>query len=117
MAQDCIFCRIASGDMESDIVYQDDVVVAFRDIHPQAKVHILIIPRVHIERPSLVAQTDQMITGHMVWAAAEIARQEGLDAYRLVANDGASCSQSVWHLHFHLLGGQDLGWPPFPRRG
>jgi len=115
--EDCIFCKIASGEMEADLIYQDDWVVAFRDTQPQARAHILIVPRKHIARPREVAETDKLVAGHILHVSGEIARKEGLDFYRLVANDGAEAGQSVFHLHFHLLGGEPLGWPPFPPKG
>ena len=111
---DCIFCKIAAGESPSDLVYQDDDVVAFHDITPQAPTHILIIPRKHI---STLLDTDEQtapLLGQMQRAAVQIARQEGLDerGVRLVTNCLEEAGQSVFHLHLHLLGGRRLGWPP-----
>ncbi len=114
MTTDCIFCKIAKGEMKADIVYEDDQVVAFRDLNPQAPVHILIIPRKHI--PSLDGLWDQdaNIVGRIATVARDIARKLGVseDGYRLVNNCGEQAGQTVLHLHFHLLGGRNLGWPP-----
>jgi histidine triad (HIT) family protein len=111
---DCIFCQIAAGDIAADLVYQDDDVVAFRDITPQAPTHILIIPRRHIG--TLFETTDESarLLGRMQLAAIEIARREGLEerGFRLVTNCLEEAGQSVFHLHLHLLGGRRLGWPP-----
>ncbi|MBN1459620.1 MAG: histidine triad nucleotide-binding protein [Armatimonadetes bacterium] len=111
---DCLFCRISSGELESSIVHQDDVVVAFRDINPQAPTHIVLIPRKHIPSLSHIANIDDGIVGHIIRIAAMIAQTEGIadDGYRLVANCGPAAGQSVDHLHFHLLGGRNLSWPP-----
>ena len=111
---DCIFCRIAAGEVKSDIVHQDEQVVAFRDINPQAPTHIVIIPRVH--HPSLndLGPEDDDMIGYLVRVAAKIADDEGISeqGYRIVANCGPNAGQSVNHVHFHLLGGRPLGWPP-----
>jgi len=111
---DCIFCKIAAGDVPASIVKQDDLVVAFEDINPQAPIHIQIIPRKHI--PSVLeldsAQVD--ILARMVETANEIARERGLDerGFRLVFNCGPEAGQTVPHLHLHLLGGRAMSWPP-----
>jgi len=111
---ECLFCRIASGELEAAIVHQDDRVVAFRDTNPQAPVHILIIPRKHISSLNETSEEEEATFGHIVRIAAEIASEEGVadSGYRLVANCGAAAGQSVDHVHFHLLGGRSLGWPP-----
>lgn len=113
--QDCLFCKIVRGEQEADKVYEDDWVVAFRDIQPQAKTHLLLVPRKHIERPRAVGETEKMIAGHLIHVAGEIAEKESVGDYRLVANDGPGVGQSIFHLHFHMLGGEPLGWPPFPK--
>lgn len=114
MAQDCLFCRIARGDIPATILYQDEAVVAFRDIQPGAPTHILIIPKTHIPDVCGLAQTDGELLGRIFTLAAELARQEGISdsGFRLVVNTGADAGQTVPHLHFHLLGGRQLGWPP-----
>lgn len=112
---DCIFCKIAAGDLNATKVYEDNLVVAFADINPVASTHVLIIPRAHISGPAAVSDDDRETIGHIVRVSSEIAKQQGIESYRLVANEGADAGQSVFHLHFHLLGGEPLGWPPFPR--
>jgi len=111
---DCLFCRIIEGEVPSRKVYEDDLVVAFRDITPQAPTHIVIVPRKHVASLSELAKADDYIIGHLVRIATEIAALQGIasEGYRLVANCGAGAGQSVDHLHFHLLGGRPLGWPP-----
>jgi histidine triad (HIT) family protein len=112
--EDCLFCKIAAGQIPAKIVYQDDDVVAFEDINPQAPQHILLISRRHI--PSMAALTEQ--DGPMLAAiftvAAQLARKLGVEqsGYRFVTNVGPDAGQSVFHLHFHLLGGRTFGWPP-----
>ncbi len=110
----CIFCQIAAGEIDSDIVYQDHQVVAFRDLNPQAPVHILIIPREHISNLDQASAENADLLGHCALVAAEIARAEGLaeSGYRLVTNVGPDAGQSVDHMHFHLLGGRRMQWPP-----
>jgi len=108
--EDCIFCQIVSGEVPSDIVYQDEEVIAFHDIKPQAPVHLIIIPRRHI--PSLVhlSQADLSLVGHMVGIANQLAKREGVaeSGYRLVINCGEESGQLVPHLHLHLIGGRRL---------
>ena len=112
--QDCIFCKIASGDIPADTVFEDDHVIAFRDLNPQAPSHILVIPRKHIATLNDVQPEDEVILGRMYGAACAIAVQEGLaDAgYRTVVNCNEAGGQSVFHLHLHLLGGRMMHWPP-----
>lgn len=111
---DCLFCDIAAGEIPADVVAATDRVVAFRDIQPQAPVHILLIPRAHFDDLPSVAETDPALAAEIVALAAEVARSEGVAAtgHRLVANTGADGGQSVPHAHVHLLGGRSLGWPP-----
>ncbi len=103
----CIFCRIISGEVQSDILYQDEQVIAIRDINPQAPTHILILPKAHIPSP---AEAEEPLLGHMALVAAELAKREGISpkGYRLVINSGAEAGQEVPHLHLHLLGGRPL---------
>ncbi len=110
----CIFCQIAAGEIDSEIVYRDEQVVAFRDLNPQAPTHILIIPTQHIENLADASEEQAALLGHCNVVAAQIAREEGIaeDGYRLVTNVGADAGQSVDHLHFHLLGGRPMQWPP-----
>ena len=111
---ECIFCKIAKGELPADIVYQDEHIVSFRDLHPQAPAHVLIIPRKHI--PSLGGTTpeDHKLLGHMLEKVRTLAEElEILDrGFRLVSNCGEEAGQSVHHLHFHLLGGRPFAWPP-----
>ena len=114
MSEDCLFCRIASGDVESDVVAEGDRWVAFRDANPQAPVHVLVIPRRHVTDLDDLADDQRGLAGELLLAARDVARAEGLaeEGYRLVANTGSEAGQSVFHLHFHVLGGRGMGWPP-----
>ena len=111
---DCIFCKIAAGEIPADLVYEDDHLVAFNDITPQAPTHILVIPRKHVATLLDTTPESAALLGRMQQAAVEIARQQGLDqrGFRLVTNCLEEAGQSVFHLHTHLLGGRRLGWPP-----
>ncbi len=111
---DCLFCKIATGEIPADVVYQDENVVAFRDIQPQAPTHILIIPRRHIASLLETRDEDVELLGRLQATAISLARAEGLDqgGFRLVVNTLAGAGQSVFHIHVHLLGGRKLGWPP-----
>lgn len=111
---DCLFCKIIAGDIPSTAVYQDDITYAFRDINPQAPVHVLVVPRQHLARISDASPADEAMLGHLFFVASQIARQEGLaDAgYRLVINCGEHGQQAVEHLHLHVIGGRQMNWPP-----
>ena len=109
---DCLFCRIAAGEIPSKKVYSDDRVFAFEDIAPKAPTHVLVIPRRHIAKLADASPEDELLIGEVVARAASIARKMDLADFRLVANNGAGAGQSVFHLHFHLLGGRPLSWPP-----
>ena len=111
MNKDCIFCRIISGEFQSDILYQDDEVIALRDINPQAPTHILIMPKAHIPSLAGITMDHQTLMGHLVRVAGELAKSEGIAerGYRLVINSGPDSGQEVPHLHLHLLGGRRLG--------
>ena len=112
--QDCIFCRVATGDVQAEIIFQDDRCIAFRDINPQAPVHVLIIPREHIESLDDAGRSDEPLLGHILRVAARVANDEGLteSGFRTVINTGAGAGQSVLHLHLHVLGGRPMLWPP-----
>ena len=107
---DCIFCKIIAGEIPSNKVYEDERVLAFRDIAPQAPVHILVIPKVHIPSFASITAENAQLVAHILAVAAKIAREEGLEdgGYRIVSNCGADAGQTVPHLHFHILGGKKL---------
>jgi len=111
---ECIFCAIVRGDAQGDFVYQDGSLVAFKDINPMAPVHLLIIPRKHIATLFDLEQADEGLIGHICATAAKLSKDNGLSekGFRLVANCGAEAGQSVFHIHFHLLGGRPMRWPP-----
>ncbi len=111
---DCIFCKIAAGQIPATPVYQDDEVFAFRDLHPQAPTHILIIPRRHVATVNDLEGGDAALVGKLFLAAKKIAAQEGFAAngYRLVMNTNADAGQTVFHIHLHLLAGRSFTWPP-----
>ncbi len=111
---DCLFCKMASGEISPDKVMESDDLLAFRDIAPQAPTHILIIPKRHIETTNDLGAEDARLVGGMVLMAREIAAAQGLDenGYRLVFNCNADGGQAVYHIHLHLLGGRAMGWPP-----
>lgn len=110
----CIFCRIIEGEIPASIVYEDELAVAFRDVNPQAPVHLLVIPREHVESLNDVGRSDEQTLGHLLRVAARVANEAGLSesGYRTVINTGADGGQSVFHLHVHVLGGRPLMWPP-----
>lgn len=107
---DCIFCKIARGEMGGDLVHEDDLVVAFRDINPQAPTHIQIIPRDHFV--SIKEMGDENLIGHLFTVGNSIAEKLGLDSFRYVINTGGDAGQAVFHVHLHLLGGRKMTWPP-----
>jgi histidine triad (HIT) family protein len=114
MSADCIFCKIANGEIPSTRVYEDDVCVAFEDLHPQAPTHILVIPREHVASMDGADETHKTLLGHLLLAAAKIARSRGFaeDGYRTVINTNGDGGQTVFHLHVHLLGGRQFVFPP-----
>ena len=110
----CFFCKIANGEMETDKVFEDDQVVAFRDINPQAPTHVLIIPKKHISTLNDLEEDDNELAGQLFMSAKNIAKELGFseDGYRTVFNCNGHGGQSVYHIHLHLLGGRQMGWPP-----
>jgi len=112
---DCLFCKIVNKEIPADILYQDDRVIAFRDINPQAPFHALVIPRRHIPTLNDLAEDDCELVGYMLKVASEIAEEHGFaeDGYRTVFNCNSYGGQTVYHIHLHLLGGKPLGWPPY----
>ncbi len=111
---DCLFCKIINGEIPGEIVYQDDDVLAFRDINPQAPLHVLVIPRKHIPTINDLDSGDAELVGKMYLAAKKIAAEEGVAeaGYRALMNCNAGAGQTVFHIHLHVLGGRSLGWPP-----
>lgn len=110
--ENCIFCKIANGEIKSDLVYEDDEIAAFIDITPQAPTHILFIPKEHIASTDNLNDSNYTITGKMIYAASKVAKKFGLEGYRLVINCNEIAGQSVFHLHCHMLGGRAMKWPP-----
>ena len=110
----CLFCKIASGEIPSAVVYQDDTLVAFRDLNPQAPLHVLVIPRRHVATLNDLAEVDDALVGSMQRAAAAIAKEHGYAerGFRTVMNCNADAGQTVFHIHLHLLAGRGLTWPP-----
>jgi histidine triad (HIT) family protein len=106
----CIFCKIAGGEIPTAFILEDELAVSFKDIEPQAPVHVLVIPRRHVA--SLNDAHDPRLLGHLLDFASKTAEKIGLRQYRLVINTGRDAGQAVFHLHLHLLGGRKLGWPP-----
>ena len=111
---DCMFCKMASGEITPDTVYEDDDVLAFRDMNPQAPVHVLVIPKQHVATINDLDADSSALVGKMMMAAAKIAQQEGFaeQGYRTIMNCNAHGGQTVFHIHLHLLGGRVMGWPP-----
>ena len=108
---DCLFCRIVAGKLPATVVYEDDQVMAINDVFPRAPFHVLVVPRKHIARLSDLE--DEALGGRLLQAVRKVARQGGVgDNFRLVVNNGDHAGQSVWHLHLHVLGGREFGWPP-----
>lgn len=110
---DCIFCKIANGEIPSEKLYENEHVLAFADLSPKAPVHILVIPKRHIQSAAQLSEQDGPLLGQMFEAAAKVAEQQGLaQGYRLVINTGEHGGQTVPHLHIHILGGRQMEWPP-----
>jgi len=109
---DCLFCRIAARQLEAKVVFEDNKLVAIHDINPAAPVHILLIPKKHLGSLSEVSEEDVELLGHLQVTASRLARELNLESYRLVNNCGVSAGQSVFHIHYHLLGGRNFQWPP-----
>lgn len=109
MSENCIFCRIVGGEIPSTKVYGDDNFLAFKDINPAAPVHLLVVPKKHIARLSEAKAEDAALLGQLMLTVGHIAREQGLDAYRLIINDGEGAGQTVFHLHAHILSGRTLG--------
>ena len=114
MKRDCIFCKIANKEISSPIVHEDKTTIAFNDINPQAPVHIIVIPKRHIERVSELTEDDSDLISRVIFAGNKIAKEKGLaeSGYRFVLNCNRDAGQVVFHIHMHLLGGRKMSWPP-----
>ena len=113
MTDNCIFCKIVSGEIKGTIVYRDDRTTAFRDINPAAPTHILIVPNRHIDSVNALEISDEQLMGHLFTVAGQLAKSEGIDqaGYRMITNTGADGGQTVFHIHVHLIGGQRMKHP------
>lgn len=111
---DCVFCKMVNGEIKPDVVYENDAVLAFRDVNPQAPVHVLVVPRKHIPTLNDMDQHDDVLVGEMFLTAKKVAELTGIAeaGYRTVINCNAQAGQTVFHLHLHVLGGRPMGWPP-----
>lgn len=114
MNADCLFCRIVSGDLDAEVVFESDRVTAFRDVNPQAPVHVLVVPKEHVATLNDLRPEHRELLSDLMLAATRIARDQGVheSGYRLVVNCQEGAGQSVFHLHLHLLGGRRMNWPP-----
>lgn len=108
---DCLFCKIVNGDIPCSKVYEDDLVLAFNDIEPQAPVHILIIPKAHIKSADEINESNSGLIAHIFEVASKISKEMNLDGFRIVNNCGDSAGQTVKHIHFHLMSGREFTWP------
>ncbi|MGE5326969.1 MAG: histidine triad nucleotide-binding protein [Deltaproteobacteria bacterium] len=110
---DCLFCKIAARQTPAKLVYEDDTVVAFEDIHPQSPVHVLVVPRKHLPSLKEATHEDEPLLGHLFAVSAQLARERKIEkGYRTVINNGSWAGQSIYHLHVHLMGGRVFHWPP-----
>ncbi len=113
MNEHCLFCKIIAGQIPATTIYEDDDLVAFHDISPQAPIHFLVIPKKHIIGPAFIGAGDEQLIGKMVRIGGQLAMELGLtEGFRLVFNNGAAAGQTVFHIHLHVLGGRQLQWPP-----
>ena len=109
---DCVFCKIADGEIPSDVIYEDEKVIAFNDLDPQAPIHFLVIPKKHITSLATLDEADSALISQIMLTIAKLAKDKCLEGYRVVTNIGEEGGQSVPHLHFHVLGGRSFNWPP-----
>ncbi len=112
MDNNCLFCKIINGEIPANKLFEDDDLLAFQDINPEAPLHFLVIPKKHISGPSGVTETDHQLIGKLMQKGAELAKENGFEDFRFVVNNGAKAGQTVFHFHLHVLGGRDLTWPP-----
>lgn len=108
MTTDCIFCKIIAGELPAKKVYEDEHIIAFHDIHPKASVHLLVIPKKHVASLNEISHDDQALISHLIFSLPLIAKQQNLEGFRVVTNNGPSSGQVVFHLHFHILGGKQI---------
>lgn len=109
---DCLFCKIVAGKVPSTVVYEDDTVFAFKDVNPQAPVHFLVIPKEHITSCGEITPENSGIVAHCFEVISKVTKEQGIESFRVVSNCGEQAGQSVPHLHFHVLAGRDMTWPP-----
>ena len=111
---ECLFCKIINREIQASIVYEDERILAFNDVNPQAPTHVLVVPREHLESLDDASQKDESLLGHLLRVSARVANDHGLteNGYRAVINTGSGAGQSVFHLHVHVLGGREMTWPP-----
>lgn len=109
---DCLFCKIASGQIPASKLHEDEDILAFADINPQAPTHFLVIPKRHLSGPGVVSEADEALIGKVMRTGAEIAKNRGVEDFRFVVNNGPGAGQTVFHFHLHVLGGRPLRWPP-----
>ncbi|WP_394020554.1 histidine triad nucleotide-binding protein [Anaerococcus cruorum] len=109
---DCVFCKIVAGEIPSDKIYEDEDIIAFNDLDPQAPIHFLVIPKKHITSLAQVEESDSALIGRIMLAIQKLAAENNLESYRVVTNIGEDGGQTVPHLHFHVLGGRAFHWPP-----
>ena len=112
MSENCIFCKIIKREIPSEIIYEDEDLIAFKDVDPKAPCHALVIPKKHIRSLNDTSEADQALLGKLLLKCAAIAKEQGLVSYRVVTNTGEIAGQSVFHIHFHILGGRQMTWPP-----
>lgn len=112
MKNDCLFCAIACGEIPSSKVYEDELCYAFNDIDPQAPVHFLVIPKEHVASVAGINENNSAVVAHIFEVIAKVTKEKGIESYRVVSNIGEQAGQSVPHLHFHVLSGRDMTWPP-----
>lgn len=110
--QDCIFCKIVKHEISSKPIYEDDICYAFYDLEPQAPIHFLVVPKQHIESALQITKDNLSIIGHCYYVISKIAKDMNIESYRVVNNCGEQAGQSVFHIHFHVLSGRDMKWPP-----
>lgn len=108
----CLFCKIIAGKLQGDFAYQDEHCVAIRDVNPQAPMHVLVIPREHMESLDDASQKEESLLGHLLRVGARVANEHEHESYRTIINTGAGAGQSVFHLHVHILAGRSMSWPP-----